>query len=729
MSANAPDESAGEVAYHYLHAGAAADRRRAAPYLRRAGERALEVAAFAEAIRYFEQALALVPHEDEGAKADLFWKNGLAHRGRAEWDEAVRWSDRALEIYERLGDRDAVGRICAATASAAAWGGKWKEALKSTHRGLAAVDGKRNAEHCRLLCLRATLLAYVGDLSAAERTVDEAVGIAETLGDSKLLGASFAAKSSHHFVCMHPREAIAAGRRGAAELRSNETVRRFIHQLMVLVDAHFVAGQFTEMRATAEELAATAAVLNVPGLSGSEILLRATADFAADGDIDKYRRIAEQEIDRCRSEAPAMLQRSYVSLGFVGLWRGEFDHAVASFREAAACEALSPFRGTQIYEALAHAYAGRFVEAAAICEGLRADLPRPGRANSFTSWTVLLGMVETLSMIGAKQQAADLYPLVVEAIDTGTVVRLLDLRLLETVAGIAAAAGEDWQAAEGHFERALHLAATLPVVIEQPEVRRFYSEMLRARRATGDREKADRLSAEARELYARLGMPAHRDRVAQLGSAAEGKSAPLHARDADEPRLALRPEANVFCRQGDYWAIRYEGRELRLKDSKGLCYLAELLRDPGREWHVMDLVHVVAPPATDAPRELADTGAGDPVLDGRARAEYRRRLEDLRTDLTSAEQSNDCGRASRIREEIDFLSDQLASALRIGSRDRRAVSSAERARQAVNKAIKSALDRIRERDPSLGHHLATTIQTGLSCRYAPDPRARATWQV
>ena len=41
--------------------------------------------------------------------------------------------------------------------------------------------------------------------------------------------------------------------------------------------------------------------------------------------------------------------------------------------------------------------------------------------------------------------------------------------LLETVAGIAAAAGQQWDAAEAHYQTALRLADEMPFISEQAE--------------------------------------------------------------------------------------------------------------------------------------------------------------------------------------------------------------------------------------------------------------------
>jgi len=62
-------------------------------------------------------------------------------------------------------------------------------------------------------------------------------------------------------------------------------------------------------------------------------------------------------------------------------------------------------------------------------------------------------------------------------------------------------------------------------------------------------------------------------------------------------------------------------------------------------------------------------------------------------------------------------------------RDRLAASGSEPARVAVRKAVTGALDRIAEHDPALAHLLRSTVRTGGSCVYVPDPNVPVTWQL
>lgn len=197
-------------------------------------------------------------------------------------------------------------------------------------------------------------------------------------------------------------------------------------------------------------------------------------------------------------------------------------------------------------------------------------------------------------------------------------------------------------------------------------------------------------------------------------------------------------EESVFMRQGDYWIIRYQGQTAILKATRGLEYLSHLLRHSGRDVHVTELFgSVVALPMQALPdgswevgEHPAMAGSQDagPILDSQAKAEYKRRIDELRNDLEEAERFNDSYRVARTRSEMDAIAGQLAAAIGLGGRDRRSLSGAERARSAVTKRIKEAIKRIAEVVPPLGRHLAVRIKTGYFCSYNPHANRPVGWK-
>lgn len=193
----------------------------------------------------------------------------------------------------------------------------------------------------------------------------------------------------------------------------------------------------------------------------------------------------------------------------------------------------------------------------------------------------------------------------------------------------------------------------------------------------------------------------------------------------------------TFRREGDFWTISHRERTFRLRDMKGLQYIAHLLAHPGEQFHVHDLVTAIDGCAKTGQTFSQDfdlrvaTGLGDAgaMLDPRAKAEYRSRRRELLAELDEAEEANDGGRIERIRAEVEVLESELSAAVGLGGRDRKAADQTERIRNRIGKAIRGSLLSIRENDPSLGHHLTTCIRTGFLCTYNPDPEGPVSWQL
>ncbi len=91
---------------------------------------------------------------------------------------------------------------------------------------------------------------------------------------------------------------------------------------------------------------------------------------------------------------------------------------------------------------------------------------------------------------------------------------------------------------------------------------------------------------------ASTGPPWSAERPARSSTRSEPDRRRLPAPVEDHDALDEQPVAgaNVFRREGDYWSVIFDGHTVRVRDLKGMRYLARLLADPGREYHVLDLV-------------------------------------------------------------------------------------------------------------------------------------------
>jgi tetratricopeptide (TPR) repeat protein len=286
-----------------------------------------------------------------------------------------------------------------------------------------------------------------------------------------------------------------------------------------------------------------------------------------------------------------------------------------------------------------------------------------------------------------------------------------------------------------HFEAALkcnqHMGARLWVVHNQYRL----AEALLLRGRTGDRRRAQSLLDECHEIATRLGITVVQQKVqAQMNLCGQSS--------ADGLKTVAETASNEFRRDGEFWTISFGGSIFRLRDIKGLSYLARLLANPGMEFHALDLIGAgelldSAPnPATIRATDLDNDGmhlgfsndAGE-MLDTQAKASYKRRLDELNQELEDAREFGDADRASGIQEEIDAVARELRRAIGIGGRDRRAGSVSERARLNVTRAMKAAIDRIGKNNSNLGQLLNSSIRTGTFCSYMPDRSASVSWSL
>jgi hypothetical protein len=212
-------------------------------------------------------------------------------------------------------------------------------------------------------------------------------------------------------------------------------------------------------------------------------------------------------------------------------------------------------------------------------------------------------------------------------------------------------------------------------------------------------------------------------------------------------RKTSSPEHAIFRKEGEYWTLGYGDKSFRLKDTKGLGYLAHLLRHPGVEFHVLDLAGGIARQqekyeasswTRGLPRGAEDLekagihigslGDAGEMLDEQAKVAYKRRLSELREELEEAKEVGNIERAEHAEREIDALTRELSRAVGLGGRSRRAASASERARQSITKTIKSVVERIGQSDARLGDVFSRCVKTGNYCCYKPDPNCQIAWE-
>jgi predicted ATPase len=179
--------------------------------------------------------------------------------------------------------------------------------------------------------------------------------------------------------------------------------------------------------------------------------------------------------------------------------------------------------------------------------------------------------------------------------------------------GLLATALGRFDDAARHLEEAIALHARLRSAPLLAHAEGALARALRGRGAAADLARARTLEAQARQRATQLGM---KTLLAQL-PALDAAVATAPPADAAAP--------GTFRREGDQWTIELGGQLAHVRDAKGMRHIARLLERPDGELHVFDIA--------EPPAESLDAA---PVLDARAKAAYRERLTDRRDALAAA---------------------------------------------------------------------------------------------
>jgi tetratricopeptide (TPR) repeat protein len=508
------EDQAADLAHHLVEAGPAADPAAASRCLVLAGRRAMDVSAFEDALRAFEQAMALAPVvTGEQAPAPLLEDLARAQRSVGLWDEAVRTNRAAIDAYEALGDLDSVGRLSAVTSWALCWSARFVEGHDVARRGLAAVAGRRTAEEGYLLATLGMTTGLTGSYAAGRAVIDEAETLARQLGDERL--AAHVAEHRMHVEWCHirHREAVEVGLRAA---RGHFAVGELWDQAMTLSFVVFALAQLGRFQEGGELQAELDPLAQRLGCFPALVLshrARMLADLSRTGDLDLLEEETGRDFELNEAIGGAWHGQTWTWRGILHFWRGDWIAAGPAFEEGLRLDPDGAVSGWGWGWVFQHrAYTGDRKGALSMLAARRDELPRPGGPAWWGPWMMLQSVVEGLVVLGEREDAAGHHTVIAEAIDAGALSgNYHDLRLMERVAGIAAAAGRNWEMAEAHFEAALRLGDELPHRIEAVESRRFYAQMLLERDGPGDRDRAAALATEAAAGYMRLGMPRHVD--------------------------------------------------------------------------------------------------------------------------------------------------------------------------------------------------------------------------
>ena len=732
-----PDAHLVELAHHFGEAAqGGADPGKAVTYARQAAQHALQRLAFEEAVAQFQRALLafdLDPHGELSLRGELLLSLGDAQRRAGESDAARETFAHAAALARRLRSADMLAR------AALGFGGIGRERISVDHdwialleEALVALGDRDSTLRARVQACLAMALYWSDSPERRDALSRDAVAMARRLGDTATL--AFA--------------------------------------LDFRLKAVWGPGGVEERLATADEILSLALPngdrhLELEARRWKVVSLLERGDVvAADREIAAVTRIAEEMRD------PLYRWQSLVWRAMRAGLDGAFARAEELAGEAlAAGERVQSHVSTPVY--LGQLFGLRWLQGrlgeltdalrALVDEGVAAPAYRVGLAQAAAQrgdvtlarreldflaaggfavlphdsarLSILVALAEVVAAVEASEHAETLYEELLPYARLNVVLgpALGCFGAASRYLGVLAAAAGRLDDAERHFTDALELNGRMGARAWLACVQADLAATLLRRGASGDAERAAALRDSALQTAESLEMPLLREQLRSLATLAPAPAACV-------------PASALSCRlahEGDFWTVRFDGTTSRVRDAKGMRYLRVLLARPGQDFHVLALVADVegAREASPSPVRMSDaalehlgmhrSAADDSglVLDAQARASYRRRLADLEAEREEADAANDPGRRDRAAAELEFLERELANAVGLGGRLRRAGSPAERARVSVTRALRAAIARMAKANPALGRHLDSTVRTGTFCSYAPDPRVPAAWEL
>jgi tetratricopeptide (TPR) repeat protein len=736
-SPSEPDAHLGELAHHFGEAAqGGGDPMKAVTYAQQAAQHALRRLAFEEAIAQFQRALLaldLDPNGDLALRGELLLSLGDAERRAGEADAARETFAHAAALARRLSSADMIAR------AALGFGGIGRERISADHDWIALLEealvalGDRDSPlRARVQACLAMALYWSDGRERRDALSREAVAMARRLGDNATL--AFA--------------------------------------LNFYLKAVWGPGGVEERLSTADEILALALRsgdrhLELEARRWKVVSLLELGDvLAADREIAAVTRIAEEVRD------PLYRWQSLVWRAMRAGLAGAFARAEELAGEAlAAGERVQSHISTPVY--LGQLFGLRWLQGrlgeltdalrALVDEGVTAPAYRVGLAQAAAQrgdvslarreldflaagsfavlphdsarLPILVALAEVVAAVNASEHVATLYEelLPYARLNVAVGPALGCFGAVARYLGVLAAAAGRLGDAERHFTDALDMNFRMGARGWLACTQADLAATLLRRAAPGDAERAAELRGEAMQAAESLDMPLLREQLRALASTAP-------------PPVVRAPSSSLPCRlvhEGDFWTVCFDGTTSRVRDAKGMRYLRVLLAHPGQDFHVLALVADVESRGDSAATTLRMSDAAlehlgmhrsaaddsGLVLDAQARASYRKRLADLEAERDDAAAANDPGRRDRASAELEFLERELANAVGLGGRLRRAGSPAERARVSVTRALRAAISRMSGSNPSLGRHLDTTVRTGTFCTYAPDPRVTAAWEL
>jgi AAA ATPase domain len=612
-----PGASAGEIAGHLIDALPVGDPTEAAEAALVAGRESLARHAPADAVRQLEQGLAVLGGSESALRGSMLLALGEARSTAGDRPGARDAYRAAAEIARAAGDADRLAMSALGFAGVMGTPRTDPMQVQLLDESLAALGDRRDALMARVMARLAHALLFSDQRSRRLHLADDAVALAREVDDTGALASALYVWNIVHITSVNfgqrlerANELLALGRASGEEETEAWALHCHAHEMaeggdFAAFDADVAACEVLAQRAQSATWQWTA-------------LVHRAMRAAMQGRFGDAERLGNEAVELgARSQYEVAAATFGAHLIALRTWQGRLDELLPMITAAAGRYAELPAVWASV--PFAHAELGQHAEAAeelrhVLADRLLKDVP------GAQSWTVALAMLaRAAALTGDGVLAERVRELLQPLGDRHIIGPFADCYFgpVSLYAGLCSSVTGAVPDACGQLERALRQAMAVGA---RPVAAWTKGELAGALdRRGGDGQRVAVLRAEAAAELAELGMPRHLARLERSESPAP---------------------SNVFRRMGDGWSLTYAGRTVFLRSTKGLTDLHRLLSAPGTELHVLEL-------AQEAEGEGLGVSGRQPLLDERAKAEYRRRLLALEREIEDARDCADLGRQER----------------------------------------------------------------------------------
>jgi DNA-binding SARP family transcriptional activator len=508
-----PEPYLAELAHHYFLAGPRGDIDKAIEYTRRAGDRAVALLAFEEAVRQYQMSLRALERRParDAETCELLLRLGDAQARAGDTPASHQSLHAAADLAEGLGLPEHLAR------AALGYGGRmiWEvsrgdvDHVALLERALAALGQEDSTTRVKLLArlaggpLRDTSFPPEGRRSLSE----EALEMARRIGDPGTLAYALSGYNTAHHSPQHTRKQATLATeliQVAMEAGDPErAVEGHEHRATALIEL----GDLEGAKADVAAMARLAEELRQPPQDWFVVVYRAHLALLEGELTEAEGLIADARVVGERAQSWSAAVSYGLQLFVLRREQGRLEEVEDLVRRSVAEYPTYPIWRcvqTQMVAELGYTAEARDALQALAADGFAA-LPFD------EEWLVSLGLLaETARILGDAERAAVLHPMLLPygdrvavsypEISTGSVARYL---------GLLAATSERWDDAERHFEDALAMNVRIGARPWLAHTQEDYARMLLEREGPGDAERAEELLEAALATYRELGMESY----------------------------------------------------------------------------------------------------------------------------------------------------------------------------------------------------------------------------